>query len=356
MQDYLELDLEYIKNETDECNFEKSNILITGCAGFLGYYLMQYFVKYKDDLKINSIIALDSFLLGYPNWLKELASKNKSKIQLNKFVIGKDKIEDLPNCNQVTHIIHMASIASPSFYRKYPVETIEGNIWGLKDLLDFYKDNNKLKGFLFFSSSEIYGDPDLNNIPTNEEYRGFVSCTGPRACYDEAKRFGETLCSIFRKTYNLPITTVRPFNNYGPGMKINDKRLPADLAKCILENNPIILFSDGTPTRTFCYVADAVCGYLKALNSGNKTEYNIGIDLDETSVLDFALFYKEIGENLFNYTREIEFIRSNDGKYLTDNPQRRCPNIKKARKELNYNPKILIKDGIKRYLTHLSTR
>ena len=301
--DYLNLDLDYINKETSDCDFENSNILITGCAGFLGYYILNYFAKYKSKLGINNIIGLDSFLLGYPEWLKKLAESKDSNIELVKFIIGKDKIENLTRADEITHVIHMASIASPTFYREYPIETVDANIWGLRDLLDFYCNNKELKGFLFFSSSEIYGDPDNKNIPTTESYRGFVSCTGPRACYDEAKRFGETLCSIFRKSYNLPITIVRPFNNYGPGMKIEDKRLPADLAKCVLDNKPIVLYSDGKPTRTFCYVADAICGYIKALNSGNKTEYNIGIDLEETSVYEFANFYKQIGRKIFNYDK-----------------------------------------------------
>ncbi len=349
----LKVDFDYIQKEISDCNLENTNILITGCAGFLGYYLTKFLVEYINDLKINSIIGLDTFLLGYPQWINEINKEENPKVKIINFNIGKDKIVDIKNAENITHVIHMASIASPSFYRKYPLETVDANVWGLRDLLNFYSENKSLKGFLFFSSSEIYGDPDVNNIPTQEEYRGFVSCTGPRACYDEAKRFGETLCCIFRKEHNLPITIVRPFNNYGPGMRIEDKRLPADLAKCIIENKPITLFSDGSPTRTFCYVADAISGYLKALNSGNQSEYNIGIDLEETSVYDFANFYKEIGQELFGYNQKIKFNISEDKKYLTDNPQRRCPNITKARRELNYQPKITIKEGIKRYLYHL---
>ena len=350
--DYLKIDLEYIKKQTAECNFENSNILVTGCAGFLGYYLMNYLAEYQSYLRINSIVGVDSFFLGYPNWLKKLSSNKNSKITLLKFNVGKDSIQDLPNSDKITHVIHMASIASPTFYRKFPIETVDANIWGLRDLLDFYLDKD-LKGFLFFSSSEIYGDPDENNIPTYENYRGFVSCTGPRACYDEAKRFGETLCCIFRNTYDMPITIVRPFNNYGPGMKIDDKRLPADLANCVINNKPIIIHSDGTPTRTFCYIADAICGYLKALNSSLKTEFNIGIDLEETSVYEFAKLYKDIGKDLISYSEEIEFVGSTDNKYLTDNPHRRCPNIQKARKQLKYNPMISLKEGIRRYIVHL---
>ena len=166
--DYFNLDLKYIKEQTSECDFNNSNILVTGCAGFLGYYLINYFEKYKDELGINSIIGLDSFILGRPEWLQRLIDKKNTNIELIKFNIGKDKINDLFRKNEITHIIHMASIASPTFYRQYPLETVDANIWGLRDLLDYNQKNENLKGFLFFSSSEIYGDPDTKNIPTKE--------------------------------------------------------------------------------------------------------------------------------------------------------------------------------------------
>src|SRR5690606_23053156 len=111
------------------------------------------------------------------------------------------------------HVIHAASIASPTYYRQFPVETIDANIWGLRRILDQARELD-LRGLLFFSSSEIYGDPPPDQIPTNEEYRGNVSCTGPRACYDESKRFGETIAWVYAQQYGTPITIARPFNNY----------------------------------------------------------------------------------------------------------------------------------------------
>ena len=206
---------------------------------------------------------------------------------------------------------------------------------------------------MFFSSSEIYGDPDRENIPTRENYRGLVSCTGPRACYDEAKRFGETLCVIYRDKFNMPVSVVRPFNNYGPGMKISDKRLPADLAYCIKHNKDIILFSDGSPTRTFCYVTDAVVGYLKVLTSCHYSEFNIGFDANEISVFELAKYYRKIGIEKFNYKGNIIKKVNEDPQYLKDNPNRRQPNIQKARKLLNYDPKIGIYEGIEKYLDYI---
>ena len=348
-------DLQYIKiNTIEECDFSNSTILITGCAGFLGYYITKYFAENNKELGIKKIIALDSFILGEcPEWLKRIEVGFPNIVSIKKFVLGKDKISSIENFESVNYVMHMASIASPTFYRKFPIETIDANIWGLRNLLEEFKNSKVLKGFLFFSSSEIYGDPDPNNIPTSEEYRGFVSCTGPRACYDESKRFGETLSTIYRKKFGMPISIVRPFNNYGPGMKITDKRLPADLANCIISNQDIFIYSDGSPTRTFCYVADAIVGFLKALCSIEYTEFNIGMDKPEISVLELAEIYKSIGINKFNYTGKICKKVSKDPNYLSDNPNRRRPDITKAKKLINFNPVIDIKQGVGSYLDFL---
>ena len=148
----------------------------------------------------------------------------------------------------------------------------------------------------------------------------------------------------------MPISVVRPFNNYGPGMNVNDKRLPADLAKCIKNNKDIILFSDGSPTRTFCYVSDAIVGFLKVLSNKHYTEFNIGMDSDEISVFQLAKYYQRIGFDKFNYKGKIIKQISNDPQYLKDNPNRRKPNIQKARQLLNYNPQVDVYKGIERYL------
>ena len=248
----------------------------------------------------------------------------------------------------------MASIASPTFYRKYPIETLDANIWGLRKILDFYK-NKSIKGLLMFSSSEVYGDPDKQNIPTSEKYFGNVSSIGPRACYDESKRFSETLCYLYAQKFGMPISMVRPFNNYGPGMSLRDKRVPADFALAIKNNKDIIIYSDGSPTRTFCYVTDAVVGYLKALTYGKFDIFNIGIDKPEISIFDLAKIYKKKGNLIFNYNKEIRLEKSKDTDYMKNNPNRRCPNIKHANKELNFNPNILIEEGVERFLSYIKS-
>ncbi len=345
-------DLEYIIN-TASVEFDKlsnSKVLITGGGGFLGYYFVKSFLRWNQlyPKKQISIVVYDNFIRGIPRWLTDLKNKN---LTIKKYNI----INKLPtNLNGINYLIHAASIASPIFYRKFPIETMDANVVGLRNMLNFCvnkKNLKNLKGFLFFSTSEIYGDPDNKNIPTSEEYRGFVSPTGPRACYDESKRYGETMCVNFAQQYGINIKVARPFNNYGPGLKINDGRVIPDFAKNILANKDIILLSDGSPTRTFCYISDAIVGYIKILVKGKRGEaYNIGTEKPEISILELSQKMINISSRLMNYTGKVISKKSKDKHYLTDNPNRRRPSIKKAKKDLGYAPSIKIDKGLKRTL------
>lgn len=346
----LETDLNYTygKFTAQEISIlQNSTVLITGCAGFLGFYMVNFLFYFKDKLQIKRVICLDNFMLGYPKWLNEMAKDER--FQIEKFDIIKDKIENVENCENVDLIIHMASIASPIFYRKYPIETLDANIWGLRNLLDFYKER-QIKGFLFFSSSETYGDPTPDMVPTPEDYHGNVSFTGPRACYDESKRFGETMCMLFAAQYGMPIGVARPFNNYGPGMKLNDKRVPADFAMNVREGKDIVILSNGSPTRTFCYIADAVAGYFKILLYGKYDFFNIGIEKPEITIARLAEIYKQAGTEIMGYQGTVKYQISEDKDYLTNNPQRRCPCIEKARTILGYDPQITVEEGVRRFL------
>jgi len=333
--------------------FQGATVVITGCAGFLGYYFAQYFLCHARDLGIRKVIGLDTFLLDKPQWLTTLVSEHPALLSLHTFDISRDSLADIEGVADAQFVIHGASIASPTFYRQYPLETIDANIWGLRSLLDLYRWRPSLKGLLFFSSSEIYGDPDAKAIPTDENYRGHVACTGPRACYDESKRFGETLCYVFGKKFGTPITVARPFNNFGPGMRLGDKRLPADFARCILESRNIVILSDGTPTRTFCYVSDAITGYLLCLLHGKFDFFNIGVEKPEIMVREFAEIFRAAGAEITGYTGAVQYGKSTDPEYMIDNPNRRCPVISKARAVLGYNPEVLVDEGVRRYLKFL---
>ncbi len=332
--------------------FKDAKFLITGGGGFIGYYLVNFFfyLDKKKLLKKNSkIVIWDSFIRGKPQWLESI-SKKSNKIHIKKINISTYKISKKLDFD---YIIHSASIASPTFYRKYPIETMDANVWGLRNLLDFAliksKTKKRVKGFLYFSTSEIYGNPDKTNIPTKENYNGNVSCVGPRSSYDESKRFGETLCVNFSKEHKLPIKIVRPFNNYGPGLKLKDKRLIPDIMNNILSKKNITIYSDGSPTRTFCYIADAIHGYLNALIIGKSGDYyNIGNDQDEITVKNLVKKIIFLSSKIIDFKPKIIIKKSKEKDYLVDNPQRRCPDLYKSRKDLKYKAKINLNDGILR--------
>jgi len=232
---------------------------------------------------------------------------------------------------------------------------MDANVNGLRMLLEYAQSQSvkrrSIEGFLFFSSSEIYGDPSPDNIPTPETYRGLVSCTGPRACYDEAKRYGETLCVNFAQQLGIPVKVARPFNNYGPGLKISDRRVIPDFVRDIMNGQDVVMLSDGSPRRTFCYAADAVTGYYKVLVKGHNAEaYNIGVEKPEISMAELAEKLVSLARDLFGYKGKLIRQASQDESYLVDNPNRRCPVITKARSHLRYNPSVSLNDGLKRSL------
>ncbi|MCC7349883.1 MAG: NAD-dependent epimerase/dehydratase family protein [Phycisphaerales bacterium] len=349
--DIVQQDLEHIRASAAEelAQLAGRRLLITGGAGFLGYYLVQTITHFNATRSAGRPVDLtvfDNFSRGIPSWLRGLGSK------LN--LVRHDVRHPLPaDMGHFDFIIHAASIASPTIYRLDPIGTMDANVNGLRALLEYFKGQKEagrpVGGFLFYSSSEIYGDPDAANIPTPESYRGCVSCTGPRACYDEAKRYGETLCVNFARQHGLPVKSARPFNNYGPGLRITDGRVIPDFARDVLAGRDIVMLSDGRATRTFCYSADAVAGYYKVLVRGRAGEaYNIGVEKPEISMAQLGEKITALGADLYGYRGKVVRKSSGDADYLVDNPNRRCPIIDKARRELGYEPKIDLDEGLRR--------
>jgi nucleoside-diphosphate-sugar epimerase len=351
----LETDLNAICTDLHQ-EFTKlsgKRLLITGGGGFLGYYLVQSALHWNRSRPAASAIDVtvyDNYMRGVPTWLEAL--KSEPHLHLRRH----DMIQPLPtDMGHFDWIIHAAGIASPIYYRQKPLLCIDANINGLRNLLDYAvaeRDAKRpLEGFLFYSSSEIYGDPSADAIPTDETYRGNVSCTGPRACYDESKRFGETLCVTYARHEGIPVKMARPFNNYGPGLKITDGRVLPDFARNVLNGQDIVMLSDGSPTRTFCYATDAITGYYKVLVRGHDAEaYNVGIDRPEISMAALAKLVCDTARELFGYSGRVVLGKAQEADYLVDNPNRRCPSIAKARAHLDFDPKILVEEGIRRSL------
>ena len=350
-RELIQSDLEYLtrKAQDELRRLSAKRVWLTGGAGFLGYYLCKGIAFWNEKRRPADrikLLVMDNFRRGSPRWLEEVKSQEIATLRHD---VTQPIPDGLPSPD---YVIHAASIASPTFYRQFPLETIDANVIGLRRFLDYAAAARGLAGMLFFSTSEIYGDPTPDAIPTKETFRGFVSSTGPRACYDESKRLGETLCVVFAQTKGVPVMMARPFNNYGPGLNVNDGRVLPDFARDVLNSRDIVMHSDGAPTRTFCYVTDALVGYLKILTRGRPGEpYNIGIEKPEISMRDLAHLVARHAQELWGYKGSVIHRASGERSYLEDNPNRRCPVIAKARQELDYAPEVDVDEGVRRALT-----
>ncbi|MDC0458039.1 NAD-dependent epimerase/dehydratase family protein [Alphaproteobacteria bacterium] len=336
---YIEKDIENITKNLDDDfknNLAGKTVLVIGSEGFLGKYFIKSLINFNDNNKnqLVNIIGLDN-----------LRTSKKDNNDVTKYeFIEHDVTSPLSLSQKPEFIIFAAGIASPYYYRKYPLETLDTTVKGLRYFLDYASvHNSKL---LYFSSSEIYGNPDINNIPTKESYKGHVSCVGPRACYDESKRLGETLLKIYSEEKNVHGVTVRPFNVFGPGMSPYDYRIVPNFFSQALNNKPISIYGNGEQTRTFCYISDAIEGFFKALFYGRKGEpYNIGNPDQEISIKDFSTLFSKVTDDLTNNFIITDYPDS----YPADEPLRRCPDITKAREHFEFYPKISLENGLQNF-------
>lgn len=322
--------------------FEGKTILISGGSGFLGKYLIGA-LCYLNDTTFKApckIISVDNHITGTPH--PHFNFKGRSDVH----EVWADINYPLPVREDIHFIIHAAGLASPVYYKKYPLETIDSAVTGIRNLLELSRKQKSLEGFLFFSSSEIYGNPDPSAVPTKETYHGYVSSVGPRACYDESKRLGETIATIYFEQFGIPTKIVRPFNVFGPGMGHADRRVLPMFAYQVIQKQAIPVHGDGHQTRTFCYITDAATGFLKVLLLGEPGQaYNIGSSDNEISMKNLAeLFIKVEGSggtyNLIPYPAH----------YPAGEPQRRCPDITKAKASLAFKPKVNLEQGLKRFI------
>ena len=331
---YLESDIsEICQNLKKYSKFiSGKKFLISGANGFLGKYFIKTLITMNKSLsKKIKITAID-------------IKFDKCEIYLDKNVkkIKKD-INKIDKLNfKSDYVLHAAGIPSPKHYYNKPIEAIFTSITGTKKLLEYSK-KNKSK-FIFFSSSEIYGNPDKKNIPTKETYNGNVSCIEDRSCYDEGKRVGETLCYFFKIKQKVNISIFRPFNVFGPGMPKNDYRVFPRFFSSIKRNMSITIFKKGKQTRTFCYVTDAITAMFLVILRGNKFVYNIGNDNPE---INMTKLYDVIKKNV---PKKVKFVKIDYPKnYPQVEPQRRCPDISKIKKELNFRNKVSLNDSIRRF-------
>lgn len=301
--------------------------LVTGGAGFLGSHLIDNLINQGEE-----VICLDNFSTGSKANIDHLINNKKFKlIQQN--------IVDPFFCS-AERIWHLASPASPFNYQNKPLDTLKTIFQGTYNILELSKKTNAR--ILIASTSEIYGNPEIS--PQSETYNGSVNTIGKRSCYVEGKRVAETLCYDFKRVHNVDLRVVRIFNTYGPRMMENDGRVISNFIYQGIRNKPLTIYGNGLQTRSFCYVDDMIQGLICAMDSDYLFPINLG-NPEEISIRELA---KKVCFNL-NKVENLKFSELPD-----DDPIHRKPCIKVAMKQLNWQPKISLNNGLKKTINYFT--
>ncbi len=318
--------------------FAGKTFLVTGAFGFLGRYMV-HLLHYMNERVLGDqkckALLLDNFVTGYQ---QQIVSDEHLTFYRH------DVIKPFQTDAKIDYIIHAAGIASPVYYTKFPIETMDVGTEGTRHMLELARRKN-VSSFIFMSSSEVYGDPDPKHVPTKEDYNGNVSVNGPRSCYDESKRFGETMCTAFWRVYNVPVKIVRPFNVYGPGIRPDDYRVLPNFIEHALRKEPLPVHGDGRNTRSFCYINDEIEAIFKILFSTHDGEaFNVGNPSPEISVKQLA----ELVAAAMPHKVKVVGIDPPHAVYANSDPKRRCPDITKLTKLTGFKPRVGLKEGLKR--------
>src|SRR5207248_965471 len=304
-------------------------ILVTGGAGFIGSNLCGRLLGEGHE-----VLCVDNLLTGSIENIKEFCDHTD-------FTFLEHDVTQ-PFLAQVEAIFHLASPASPVGYMNHPIETILVNTQGTYQMLEMARQQQAR--FLVSSTSEVYGDPLIH--PQTEDYWGNVNPIGPRACYDEAKRFAEAMTMAYRNEHGIETRIVRIFNTYGPRMRLNDGRVVPAFVSQALKNQPITVFGDGRQTRSFCYVSDLIEGIYRLMMGSHNEPVNIG-NPREMTMLDFA--------------QEIIRATGSRSKLVfkplpQDDPKQRRPDITRARTWLKWEPQVPLARGLKKTIAYFQTR
>lgn len=315
--------------------FRSKVVIVTGAAGFIGSHLCDKLL----DLGAK-VHGLDNLITGQENNLSE-AKKNRNfffhQVDLNDEQATLAVLQKIHADSGIDAVLHFASPASPPLYQRWPTQTYLVNTLALHNLLTWLKENAPASRLLFAGTSEVYGTP-LEH-PQKETYWGNVNPNGPRSCYDEAKRLGETICGVFYRDFDFDTRIVRIFNTYGPRMSLNDGRILPQFIKEYLANEKLTIYGDGSQTRSYCYIDDLVRGILTFLAAADLAGETINLgNPHEFTVLETAKIFNEtVGRP------------DDDFQYLClpkDDPTRRQPDITKAQKLLHYQPTVEFRTGL----------
>ena len=300
-------------------------VLITGGAGFIGSHLCELFLR-----EGHSVICMDNLLTGRLSNIDALFHDERFSF------VKQDVTNFIHVSGALDAVLHFASPASPVDYLHFPIPTLKVGALGTHKALGLAKD--KKATFMLASTSEIYGDPDVN--PQPERYWGNVNPIGPRGVYDEAKRFAEAMTMAYHRFHKMPVRIVRIFNTYGPRMRIQDGRAVPNFMTQAIKGRPITVYGDGSQTRSLCYISDLASGLYKLLLSDIETPVNIG-NPHEITVLELAETIKRLARSKSKIIRKP---------LPADDPKQRCPNIALAKKRLGWSPKVQLEEGLKKTL------
>lgn len=302
-------------------------ILITGGAGFIGSHLCDFLLE-----KGHFVVCVDNLLTGD---IKNI----KHNLQNKRFeFIKQDVIKPFKFAGRLDWILHFASPASPIDYLNYPLETLDVGSIGTKNMLELAK--KKKAKFMLASTSEVYGDPKVS--PQNEGYYGNVNPVGPRSVYDEAKRFAEALASAYQREKLVDARIARIFNTYGPRMRIDDGRAVPNFIKQALTGQALTVYGDGAQTRSFCYISDMVEGIYKLMYSKINEPVNLG-NPKELKIVDFANLIIKLTDSRSKISHKS---------LPADDPKQRRPDITRAKKELGWEPKTGLEEGLKATISY----
>jgi len=344
MNGIIEDDLKELNHNLSDLadKIEGRKFLVTGGAGFLGSWFCDVLDSFGAD-----VTCVDNISSGSKKNIDHLVGKKN-------FHFINSGLMEFESDEKFDYIVHMASIATPPLYMKYPIETLDININGTRKLLEKAR-KDEVKGFLFMSTSEVYGNPPDDQIPTKETFHGVVNSFGPRCMYDEGKRAAEAYCYSYYHTYKTPVRITRTFNVYGPRLDVEGtSQYGRALIKFVyqaIHGQPITIYGDGKQTRSFCYITDQIEGLFRLLlTPGIDGEvFNIGNN-KETSILELAKTIVDITKS-----KSVINLESQPNYNLKDDPRRRCPDTTKANKMFGYKPRVDLETGLKKVAESMGT-
>lgn len=303
------------------------HVLITGGGGFIGSHLTDALLE--DG---HMVTVVDSFCSSAEQNVAHLQGRASFRL-MEQDVLGPITID-----TELDYVLHLASRASPLDYQKHPIHTLRTNSEGTLKMLELAHEHGAK--FLYSSTSEVYGDPQVH--PQTEDYWGHVNPVGPRACYDEGKRFGEAVITSFVRHNDLDCRIIRIFNTYGPRMRADDGRVVTNFITQALQNDPITVYGDGTQTRSFCYIDDLVNGVLAAMDAESGSIFNLG-NPDEYEILELARKIKELTDT------DADIVHR---KLPKDDPEKRRPDISRAKQELGWAPTVPLDEGLNQTVSY----